>query len=336
MIENQWYLICVLAELDKQNPLKKKILNKDLVVFKTNSNKIAVLEDRCCHRNVQLSLGYVNGENLVCAYHGWQYGSEGKCACIPSLPIDQPIPKTAKIKVYPVQIKHKCVWVYLGDENKMESASIPPMNEMDNFPMVYNYHYLNADLALVAESLIDPYHINHVHNKSIKTLLGNLYQEKVNFNLEINDTNLTGWYERQFDASIWEKIYFGFQKKVKTHFGFWFPHTSKLDIYFRKRRMIIYEHFYQIDENTISMLQITLWDKIFNEFPLQIIAKPFMLRKSNKIVEEDLIFLENNKQVKQKTGKRDLLIPSDEVTFEFMKIWNRNIKQDESISEEEN
>jgi hypothetical protein len=149
-------------------------------------------------------------------------------------------------------------------------------------------------------------------------------------------TNLTGWYERQFDASIWEKIYFGFQKKVKTHFGFWFPHTSKLDIYFRKRRMIIYEHFYQIDENTISMLQITLWDKIFNEFPLQIIAKPFMLRKSNKIVEEDLIFLENNKQVKQKTGKRDLLIPSDEVTFEFMKIWNRNIKQDESISEEEN
>ena len=100
MIENQWYLICVLAELDNQNPLKKKILNKDLVVFKTNSNKIAVLEDRCCHRNVQLSLGYVNGENLVCAYHGWQYGSEGKCACIPSLPIDQPIPKTAKIKVF--------------------------------------------------------------------------------------------------------------------------------------------------------------------------------------------------------------------------------------------
>ncbi|MBL0285857.1 MAG: hypothetical protein IPQ19_00225 [Bacteroidetes bacterium] len=89
--------------------------------------------------------------------------------------------------------------------------------------------------------------------------------------------------------------------------------------------MIIYEHFYQIDENTISMLQITLWDKIFNEFPLQIIAKPFMLRKSNKIVEEDLIFLENNKQVKQKQKKRSL-IPSDEVTFEFMKIWNRNIK----------
>jgi hypothetical protein len=58
-----------------------------------------------------------------------------------------------------------------------------------------------------------------------------------------------------------------------------------------------------------------------------------MLRKSNKIVEEDLIFLENNKQVKQKTGKRDLLIPSDEVTFEFMKIWNRNIKQHEGISE---
>lgn len=336
MIENQWYLICVLAELDKKNPLKKKIVNKDLVVFRTQSGEISVLEDRCCHRNVQLSLGSVKGENIVCAYHGWQYGTGGNCAYIPSLPEGHTVPKTAKIQKFPTQIKHNSVWVYLGDETKMHSTTIPPMVEMDKFPMVYNYHYLNADLALVAESLIDPYHINHVHNRSIKTLLGNLYDEQVNFNLEVNDTSLLGWYERQFDSSIWEKIYFGFQKKVKTHFGFWFPHTSKLDIYFKKRRMIIYEHFYQVDDNTISMLQITLWDKIFNEFPLQIIAKPFMLQKSNKIVEEDLIFLENNKQVKLKTGKRDLLIPSDEVTFEFTKIWNRNIKKDEHISEKEN
>lgn len=331
MIDNQWYLISIVAELDKKNPLKKKINNKDLVVFKTESGKITVLEDRCCHRNVQLSLGEVKGENIVCAYHGWSYGCEGKCTCIPSLPNGQPIPKTAKVEKYPTKIKHKCVWVYLGDVSEIENAEIPNMSEMDELPMVYNYHFLDADLPLVAESLIDPYHINHVHKNSIKTLLGNLYDETVNFNLERGKKSLLGSYQRKFHSSIWEKFYFGFQQTVTTHFGFWFPHTTKLDIHFKKRRMIIYEHFFQVDEKTISMCQITLWDKIFNEFPLPFFAKWFMLKKSNKIVEEDLIFLENNKQVKLKTGKRDLLIPSDEVTFEFTKIWNENTKRNEKI-----
>ena len=97
------------------------------------------------------------------------------------------------------------------------------------------------------------------------------------------DAKETGEYLRHNDSSIWEKLYFGFDKEIKTKFGFWFPHTSKLDIQFKKRRMVIYEHFYQVDEHTISMCQITAWQKIFNEFPLFFFDKPFMLNKSNKI-----------------------------------------------------
>jgi hypothetical protein len=93
--------------------------------------------------------------------------------------------------------------------------------------------------------------------------------------------------------------------------------------------MVIYEHFYQVDEENVMMCQITLWKNIFSEFPLPFFAKGFMLRKSNRIVEEDLVFLENNLEVKQRTGKRDLLIPSDEVTFEFSKLWKRNLEKNE-------
>jgi phenylpropionate dioxygenase-like ring-hydroxylating dioxygenase large terminal subunit len=335
MIGNQWYIACLLDELEKKNPLPKKILGRELVIFRTESGKISVAEDRCCHRNVNLSLGYIKGEQIKCAYHGWEFNTEGKCVCIPSLPQGEQIPRTARIETYPVEIRHKCVWVYIGDEALKEKATIPPMTELDEYPLVYNYHFLDADLPLVAESLIDAYHINHVHRNSIKTFMGNLYGEKVNFNLDVQDTYMTGSYIRHNDGSIWEKFYFGFDKEIDTHFGFWFPHTSKLDIRFKKRRMVIYEHFYQVDEHTISMCQITAWKKIFNGFPLFFFAKDFMLKKSNKIVEEDLVFLENNKSVKQRTGKRDLLIKSDEVTFEFTKLWNRNTNGHEGIAEEE-
>jgi phenylpropionate dioxygenase-like ring-hydroxylating dioxygenase large terminal subunit len=336
MIKNQWYLACLQDELKRQNPLKKKIVGEELVVFKTESGKIGVMEDRCCHRNVNLSLGHVQGETIKCGYHGWEYNTQGACTCIPSLPDGEKVPRTVKIQAYPVQVKHQCVWVYIGDEALMDkAAAIPPMDELDQYPLVYNYHYLDADLKLVAESLIDAYHINHVHRNSIKSFMGNLYGEEVDFNLDVQHSHMTGKYLRHNDGTIFEKFYFGFNRDIETHFGFWFPHTSKLDIRFPKRRMVIYEHFYQVDEHTISMCQITAWQKIFNEFPLFFFDKPFMLRKSNRIVEEDLVFLENNKRVKDATGHRDILIQSDAVTFEFSKLWNRNTKVDETVAAQE-
>ncbi len=322
MIVNQWYLACILEELKQQNPLRKKICGEELVIFRTESGKVSVVEDRCCHRNVQLSLGYVQGENIKCGYHGWEYNCEGKCVLIPSLPDDERIPPAARVKKYSTEIRYRSVWVWIGDENKKDLSLIPPMPEMDDYPMVYNYHVINADLQLVAESLFDAYHINHVHRDSIKGMMGALKSERIDFNLQVNDNSIVGKYHRENDRSFFEKYYFGFSQKVETHFGFWFPNISKLDIRFKKRHMVIYEHFYQIDGDNVMMCQITLWKNILGFLPLPL-AKKFMLNKSINIVREDIAFLENNKRIKREAGKSDLLIKSDEVTFEFMKLWKR-------------
>jgi phenylpropionate dioxygenase-like ring-hydroxylating dioxygenase large terminal subunit len=330
MIHNQWYLACLPEELEKQNPLKRKIVGKDLVIFKTKKGDIGIIEDRCCHRNVHLSLGYVKDNCIKCAYHGWEYNTDGDCVHIPSFPEGEQIPKTARVEKYTTYTKHKAIWVWIGDDNRKDPSTIPPMTEMDEYPRVYNYHYLKADLQLVAESLIDAYHINHVHRNSIGSFMGNLHGEKVDFNLQVQDSCLTGEYIRHNEGTIWEKLYFGFGKNITTRIGFWFPGTSKLDIHFAKKRMVIYEHFYQVDEDTVCMLQITCWKKILTEFPMNLFSKSMMLKKSNTIVEEDLVFLENNLTIKNKTGKRDLLIKSDEVTFEFTKLWNRNLQKNET------
>jgi hypothetical protein len=73
------------------------------------------------------------------------------------------------------------------------------------------------------------------------------------------------------------------------------------------------------------MIQITTWNKIFEYNPW--FAKWFMLKKSMKIVEEDIAFLESNKYWHTKEKLHDLLIKPDELTFEFTKIWNKNTKQ---------
>jgi phenylpropionate dioxygenase-like ring-hydroxylating dioxygenase large terminal subunit len=331
MIKNQWYLVCFEDELEKASVLKRKIIGEELVVFKTAGGNVAVLQDRCCHRNVHLSLGYVKGEYIKCGYHGWEFSGSGKCEHIPSLPPEEKIPKGACVKSYDVQVKHRAVWVYIGEPEKKSGAEIPPFHELDKWPMVYNYHVLKGNLKLVAESLFDSNHINHVHRKSIKTLMGNLHDQKPDYHLSLTDKSLSGWYLRDNENSIFEKIYFGFEDKVETHFAFWFPNSSKLDLRFPahlfmpSRQMVIYEHFYAIDEENVMMIQITAWHRIFQYNPW--FARWFMLNKSMKIVEEDIAFLESNKYWHDKERLNDLLIKPDELTFEFTKLWNKNIKQ---------
>jgi phenylpropionate dioxygenase-like ring-hydroxylating dioxygenase large terminal subunit len=331
MILNQWYIACFEEELDDNKPIRRKIVGKDVVVFKTESGKIIVLEDRCCHRNVRLSLGYVKGEQIKCGYHGWEYSQDGACTHIPSLREDQPIPKAAKVKSYPTVVKHKIVWAYFGDDAKIEQAEIPPFKELDQWPFIFNYHEVKGNIKLIAESLFDAQHINHVHRNSIKTMIGNLSNEPTDFNLQITDTSLLGSYIRYNERDLFEKIYFGFKRELETHFGFWFPHSSMLDLHFPKRRMVIYEHFYEMDEGKCMMIQITTWKNIFKFNPW--FAKWFMSRKSNKIVEEDIDFLESNREWHSKKPLNDLLIKPDELTFAFTRIWDKNVKSDTAKSD---
>ncbi len=334
-ISNQWYLVCITDELKKQNPLAKKIIGEHIVIFKTETGEVKVIEDRCCHRNVKLSLGYVINECIKCAYHGWEFDGNGKCISIPSLESDQLVPKTACVKSYKVKVTNHMVWAFFGEQNLAENVPLPPMAEMAHLPYVFNYHELKGDIKLVGESLIDPYHIDHVHRNSISTFMGNLSRKQVDFHINMQNSSMTGTYYRENTGSFFEKFYFGFDKEIKTDFGFWFPHTSKLQINFpsSKRTLYIYEHFYQIEGDKITMLQITLWDNIFKGFDA--FAKWFMLRKSNKIVEEDIAFLESNKFYHDNFPVRDLLIKSDKVSIEFAKLWRMNTQAltDETVVE---
>ena len=79
-----WYVACLSSEL-QDAPLGRTLLGTPLVFFRGPDGKPTALLDRCAHRNVPLSLGRMVERRLECRYHGWQYGSDGRCAKIPSL-----------------------------------------------------------------------------------------------------------------------------------------------------------------------------------------------------------------------------------------------------------
>jgi len=60
------------SELKDRKPKHALVENVDLVIVRYDNN-ISVLYGRCLHRGALMADGHIEGENLICGVHGWDY-----------------------------------------------------------------------------------------------------------------------------------------------------------------------------------------------------------------------------------------------------------------------
>jgi phenylpropionate dioxygenase-like ring-hydroxylating dioxygenase large terminal subunit len=85
---------------------------RELVIWR-GDGVAHVWEDRCPHRGMRLSLGFVRDNSLNCLYHGWQYGASSSCIRIPAHP-DLTVAPTIKANAYEAAEAGGLVWVRFG------------------------------------------------------------------------------------------------------------------------------------------------------------------------------------------------------------------------------
>ncbi len=64
--------LCKVEELEEKIPTHYIVKNIDLVVIKYG-NEVSALYGRCLHRGALMADGHVDGHNLICGLHGWDY-----------------------------------------------------------------------------------------------------------------------------------------------------------------------------------------------------------------------------------------------------------------------
>ena len=71
LMRRYWQPIRPFAQLLDENVVKVRILGEDLVLFRSTTGKLGLIDSRCPHRQTGLQLGIPDADGLRCASHGW-------------------------------------------------------------------------------------------------------------------------------------------------------------------------------------------------------------------------------------------------------------------------
>ena len=64
--------VAVWNDLEDRKPVGALVANVDLVIVRYE-DKVSVLYGRCLHRGALLEDGHVDGDNLICGVHNWDF-----------------------------------------------------------------------------------------------------------------------------------------------------------------------------------------------------------------------------------------------------------------------
>ena len=124
---NAWYAAAYDVEV-RHALLPRTVCNQKLVLFRRTDGQVAALEDACWHRLLPLSMGRLEGDELVCGYHGLVYNSQGRCTHMPS---QETLNPSACVRSFPVAEKHRFIWIWPGDPALADPALVPDMHWND-------------------------------------------------------------------------------------------------------------------------------------------------------------------------------------------------------------
>jgi phenylpropionate dioxygenase-like ring-hydroxylating dioxygenase large terminal subunit len=109
-----WYVVAESSDV-AADPLEVRLLGADYVLWRGPQDEVIAAPNRCPHREMPLSEGSVVEGCLVCPYHGWEFGGEGRCVNIPSTAEGVPVSPKAHLPALSTTEAYGLIWLCPGE-----------------------------------------------------------------------------------------------------------------------------------------------------------------------------------------------------------------------------
>lgn len=165
-VYNAWYVGAWADEVQPKGLLGRVLLDLPVVFYRGEDGVAHALEDRCCHRALPLSHGWVVGGELQCGYHGLVYDNKGVCTKVPG---QDRVPAQAKVRSYPVVEQDQMLWIWMGDPALADASTIVrhPWHSDPAWTWVKDRYSIKANYQLITDNLMDLTHVGYVHQRTI-------------------------------------------------------------------------------------------------------------------------------------------------------------------------
>jgi 5,5'-dehydrodivanillate O-demethylase len=152
-----WHPVMRSVDLPPGRAKPLRLMSENYTIYRGSGGKPHLTVNRCPHRKVQLSTGWVEGDAIRCLYHGWKFDGDGRC-------IERPAEGTTgsiTIETYPVEEYLGYIYAYVGGGTPPAFPPYPGFEAegvIETYAAVFPCNHVQS-----FENDWDLYHANYTH-----------------------------------------------------------------------------------------------------------------------------------------------------------------------------
>lgn len=175
-----WYCLGLASDYQDGKPHSVHAFGTRVVVFKGEDGQLRAMQAWCPHMGADLALGRVEGNAVVCRFHGWAFGDEGRCT---SIPYAKRIPPKAKVQTWPVEVRNQLLFLWNDPEGgapqrELLMPLLPQLDSGEWSEWAMNEWRIDNNCRELVDNLADVAHFGPVHGSSNVVYFANLFDNE--------------------------------------------------------------------------------------------------------------------------------------------------------------
>ena len=155
-----WYLLAMSDELRPGRVLARRNFGRELALFRTGEGAVRAVDAFCPHMGAHLGhQGRVEGEELVCAFHGLRYDREGVCRATST---GEP-PPNARLRRHRIVEQSGMILVWYDEHGREPDWSVPPLDDAGYTGIAWRRFQFRGHPQETTENSVDFGHFLHTH-----------------------------------------------------------------------------------------------------------------------------------------------------------------------------
>jgi 3-ketosteroid 9alpha-monooxygenase subunit A len=172
-----WFQVAWSAEVGVGEVRRMKYFGREMIAWRSAAGDVAVMDAYCEHLGAHLGFGgHVEGDRIVCPFHGWEWNREGRNVCVP---YEKHPNRGRRIRSYPVAECNESIFIWHDVEGRQPHFDVPDvftgfedgMTAADYYPAysVSTLHRERLELhpQYIMENGVDFAHFTYVHKVPI-------------------------------------------------------------------------------------------------------------------------------------------------------------------------